>query len=73
MRQKKINFVKLLKGYKNGWVAISERFDRVVVWGKTLTETMKRAKETNQSVFYFPVEKSYSDFIGADRFYGDKA
>lgn len=72
MRQKRINLVKLLKGYKRGWVAISDRFDRVVVWGKTLREAMKKAKEANESVFYFPVEKSYSDFIGIDMGYGDK-
>lgn len=65
MKQRKINFIKLLKGYKNGWVAISPNFEKIVVSGKTLRETIEKAKKVNQQVYYFPVEKSYSNFIGS--------
>ena len=44
MKQNKIDFIKLLKGYKNGWVAISHDFKRVVFHGKSLKDTMKKAK-----------------------------
>ena len=64
MKQKKIDFIKLLKGYKTGWVAISSDFNNVVVAGKTLKETMKKAEKIKQDVYYFPVEKSYSNFVG---------
>ncbi len=63
-KQKKIDFTRLLKGYKSGWIAVSSTFDSVVVWGKTLKEVMRKAKKTQKHVFYFPVEKCYSNFIG---------
>ncbi len=64
MTQEKINFVKLLKGYKNGWVAISSDFEKVIVSGRTLKETMNEAQRLSKQVYYFPVEKSYSNFVG---------
>ncbi len=63
-KQNRIEFTKLLRGYKSGWVAISATFDKVVVWGETLKDVMQKTKDKGQKVFYFPVEKSYSDFIG---------
>jgi hypothetical protein len=60
----KINFVKLLKNYKSGWVAISADFKKVVFAGKTLEETMKKAQQSKGKVYYFPAEKSYSNFVG---------
>lgn len=63
MKQKKINFIKLLKGYKSGWVALSADFESVVVAGRTLKETMTKAQKANKQVYYFPVEKSYSNFV----------
>jgi predicted RNase H-like HicB family nuclease len=60
----KIDFVKLLKNYKSGWVAISADFKKVVFTGKTLKETMKKAQKTKEKVYYFPVEKTYSNFVG---------
>lgn len=64
MKRGKIDFVKLLKGQKRGWVAISSDHKKVLVSGRTLKEIIQKAKNLDQSVYYFPVEKSYSDFVG---------
>lgn len=59
-----INFVKLLEGYKSGWVGISSDFKSVVLNGKTLKETLSKAKKIKEKVYFFPAGKSYADFIG---------
>lgn len=64
MKQTKINFVKLLKDYKSGWVAISSDYKSVILSGKTLKEVTGKAKELKERVYFFPVEKNYSDFVG---------
>lgn len=64
MKRKGIDFVSLLKDYKNGWVAISEDFRRVVFHGRTLKETMKKASKSDQKVYYFPADERYSHFFG---------
>lgn len=64
MIHKGINFRALVKNYKNGWIAISKKFDRVLYHGITLKETMKKTKNTKDRVYYFPVEKNYSHFVG---------
>lgn len=64
MKQSKIDFVKLLKGYKNGWVGISSDFKSVMVSGKTLKEAREKAEKTNQKVYFFPAGESYGNFIG---------
>lgn len=65
MKQLKINLVKLLRGYnKKGWAGISSDFRRVVVWGKTLRETVEKAKSVNERVYYFPTGEIYSNFVG---------
>ncbi len=62
--QKKIDFVKLLKKYQSGWVAISSDFSKVVLSGKTLKDVMKKAKGIKEKLYYFPARKSYSNFVG---------
>lgn len=64
MKTKSINFIKLLKKYKKGWVAISQDFNKVVFYGKTLQETRKKAKNYNHKVYYFPTGEIYSNFVG---------
>lgn len=64
MKQNKIDFIKLLKGYKNGWIAISHDFKRVLFHGKNLKEAMKKAKNAKEKVYYFPAGESYSNFVG---------
>lgn len=64
MRQKKIDFVKLLKGYKSGWVGISSDFKKILLWGKTLDEATQKAKKIKERVYYFPSGESYSNFVG---------
>lgn len=64
MKQEGINFVKLLKGYKHGWVGISPDFKQVLVWGKTLDEATKKAKKLKEKIYYFPSGESYSNFVG---------
>lgn len=65
MEQLKIDLVKLLRDYnKKGWAGISSDFKRVVVWGKTLKETTKKAKSMNERVYYFPTGETYSNFVG---------
>ncbi len=64
MKQGKIDFTKLLKGYKDGWVAISHDFTRVVFYGKSLKETMVKARKSDEKVYYFPAGESYSGFVG---------
>ena len=44
MKQNAINFAKLLKDYKSGWVAISSDFTSVVLSGKTLKEALTKAQ-----------------------------
>lgn len=64
MKYKKINFAKLLKDYKKGWVAISKDFGKVVFYGKTLKETMRKATNHKEKVYYFPTGENYSHFVG---------
>lgn len=64
MKQSKIDFVKLLKNYKSGWVGISSDFKSVVSNGKTLKEAMIKAKRDKEKVYFFPAGQSYSDFVG---------
>ena len=64
MIHKGINFRKLVRNYKNGWIAISKKFDRVIYHGKTLKETVNKTKNTKERVYYFPVEKNYSHLVG---------
>lgn len=64
MKQPKMDFIKLLKGYKSGWVGISADFRTVAVWGKTLREATRKAKKTKEKVYYFPAGESYSNFVG---------
>lgn len=64
MRQSKIDFVKLLKGYKVGWVGISSDFKKVIVWGKTLKDAMLKSRKVKEKVYYFPAGESYSNFVG---------
>ncbi|OGH19644.1 MAG: hypothetical protein A2868_04285 [Candidatus Levybacteria bacterium RIFCSPHIGHO2_01_FULL_40_15b] len=63
-KQAKIDFVKLLKGHKDGWVGISSDHTRVLLWGKTLSEARKKAKAIKEKVYFFPAGYSYSNFIG---------
>ncbi len=62
--QKPINFVKLLKNYRKGWVAISDDFQRVVFSGRTLTSTQKKAKNYKKKLYYFPSGEKYGNFVG---------
>ena len=71
MKQIKIDFIKLLKGYKAGWVGISSDFKKVLVWGKTLDEASQKAKTIKEKVYYFPAGESYSNFIGTI-YYGNQ-
>lgn len=61
---KRIDFVKLLKNYKSGWVGISSDFKSVILSGKTLKEAREKAKKIKEKVYFFPAEKSYSNFVG---------
>jgi NADPH-dependent ferric siderophore reductase len=62
--QQTINFVKLLKHYKSGWVAISSDFSKVVLSGKTLKEVREKAKQMKEKLYFFPAGESYGDFVG---------
>ncbi|MBI2616519.1 hypothetical protein HYW55_00090 [Candidatus Gottesmanbacteria bacterium] len=64
MKYKRINFIKLLKKYKSGWVAISSDFENVVFSGKTLKATMQKAKKYKEKLYYFPAGETYSNFVG---------
>lgn len=60
----KIDFVKLLKNYKSGWVGISSDFKSVVISGKTLKEVSEKAKTHKEKIYFFPAEQSYANFVG---------
>jgi len=64
MKQKRIDFVRLLKGYKSGWVGISADFTSVVLSGKSLKEVMRKSKKMKEKVYFFPAGQTYSDFVG---------
>lgn len=64
MKHNKINFVKLLKGYKSGWVGISSDHKKVVAWGKTLKDAREKAKKISQKLYFFPAGESYGNFVG---------
>ena len=64
MKQKGINFVKLLKNYNRGWGAISEDFKKVVFYGKTLKEITQQTKKSKEKLYYFPAGEKYSNFVG---------
>ena len=61
-----MNFVKLLKGYPQGWVAISEDFSKVILAGKTLREVREKAKDMNEKLYFFPSGESYGNFVGTE-------
>ncbi len=63
MKQNKINFAKLLKGYRAGWVGISSDFKSVVLSGETLKEVMNKAKTIKEKIYFFPAGQSYSEII----------
>lgn len=63
MRQKKIDFVKLLKGYKSGWVGISSD-PKVLVHGETLKEAKLKAEKKKLDLFFFPAGEKYDNFVG---------
>lgn len=64
MKQVKVDFAKLLKGYKPGWVGISRDHTKVLVWGKTLKEAAKKANKFGEEVYYFPSGRTYDNFVG---------
>lgn len=64
MTKKPINFAKLLRGYKAGWVAISSDFRSVLFAGNSLKTLKKRSEKLGKKVYFFPAGKSYSNFIG---------
>ena len=64
MKQSKIDFTKLLRGYRDGWVAISSDFKSVVSSGKSLKDVMKKVKNSKEKLYYFPAGESYSNFVG---------
>ncbi len=64
MKPTKIDFTKLLKNYKSGWVGISSDFKSVVISGKTLHEVREKTKNKKGKIYFFPAGQKYSDFIG---------
>lgn len=54
MKQKKIDFVKLLKGFKSGWVGISTDHKKVLVHGETLKEAKLKAEEKKIRLIFLP-------------------
>ncbi len=64
MKQNKINFVKLLKPYKKGWVAISSDFRRVLFYDKNLKKVMEKTKKNKSKAYFFPSGENYSNFVG---------
>jgi hypothetical protein len=63
---KKVDFVKLLKNYKSGWVAISSDYSKVVLSGKTLKEVQDKASNIKEKLYYFPAGESYGNFVGVN-------
>lgn len=64
MKKSAINFVKLLKGYKSGWVGISSDHKKVVAWGKTLKQVREKTKKIQDCIYFFPSGESYGNFVG---------
>ena len=64
MTKKPMNFTKLLRGYKAGWVAISSDFRSVLFSGRNLKTLKKRSEKLGKKVYFFPAGKSYNNFIG---------
>lgn len=64
MKHIEIDLVKLLRGYKSGWIGISSNFKSVLVDGKTLKEARKKANKIKQKIYFFPAGESYGNFIG---------
>jgi hypothetical protein len=64
MKQNKINFIKLLKPYKKGWVAISDDFKSVLFFDTNLKSLMVKSKKLKRKVYYYPSGENYSNFVG---------
>lgn len=64
MRLNKIDFVKLLKPYKKGWVAISDDFKRVLFFDKNLKSLIKKSKKHKQKVYFYPSGDNHSNYVG---------
>ena len=59
-----IDFAKLLKNHKTGWVGISSDFKSVISSGKTLQEVREKTKDRKEKIYFFPAGQTYSNFIG---------
>ena len=66
---KPINLTKTLKGYYDGWVAMSKDYKRVLYHGKNFIELMgKVEKDSKQNeVVLFPTSKDYRGFVGESK------
>ena len=64
MKQKKIDFAKLLKDFKSGWVGISSDHKKVLVHGGTLREARLKAEKKKLDLYFFPAGEKYDNFVG---------
>ena len=61
-----INLINTLKGFSDGWVAISKDYKKVRYSGQTFLQVMKKVEKDHQQdqVIVFPVAKSFRGFVG---------
>ena len=64
MTHKKIDFTKLLKDYKSGWVGLSSDYKKVVVHGENLADAREKARTISDKIYFFPAGEVYSNYIG---------
>lgn len=55
---------KLFKNKKTGWVAVSANFKNVIASSLKLSDLVKKTKDKREKVYYLPVNKKISGFIG---------
>lgn len=58
-----INLVKLLKGHKSGWIAVSKDYKRVLTKGETLKEASENLKKTGEEGVLVPAASNYQNFV----------
>lgn len=54
----------LLKNRRDSWIAVSGNFKNIVASGQKLSDLVKKTKNKKENLYYIPVNKKISGFIG---------
>lgn len=64
MKAVDLKLQKLLKNKRDGWIAVSANFKNIVASSQKLSDLVKKTKDKKRDIYYLPVNKKISGFIG---------